>query len=80
MFPLLLYFKKNEVNYPVKLATLKNIYKLSRKGLRNKGDYDCIVGVSGSKDSTRQAQWARNRRALMPLIVSVAYPQDKCLK
>ena len=73
-FPCYYISNKNEVNYPVKLATLKNIYKLSRKGQRKKGDYDCIVGVSGGKDSTRQAQWVRDRLALRPLIVSVAYP------
>lgn len=63
-----------EVNYPVKLSLLREIYRNSRKGQKNKGAYDCIVGVSGGKDSSRQAQWVRDRLGLRPLLVSVAYP------
>lgn len=36
--------------------------------------YDCIVGVSGGKDSTRQAHWVRDRLGMNPLLVCVAYP------
>jgi N-acetyl sugar amidotransferase len=64
---------KNE-NFPVKLDMLRRLYKESRKGQKNKGAYDCIVGVSGGKDSTRQAQWVRDRLGLRPLLVCVAYP------
>jgi len=63
-----------EVNFPVKLEMLKKVYQNSRKGQKNKGDYDCIVGVSGGKDSSRQAQWVRDRLDLRPLLVCVAYP------
>lgn len=62
------------INYPVKLEVLKKVYRLSRKGQKNKGAYDCIVGVSGGKDSSRQAQWVRDRLGLRPLLVSIAYP------
>ena len=69
------YINSNQdVNYPVKLELLKKVYKNSRKGQKNKGDYDCIVGVSGGKDSSRQAQWVRDRLGLRPLLVCVAYP------
>ena len=63
-----------EVNFPVKLELLKKVYQNSRKGQKNKGAYDCIVGVSGGKDSSRQAQWVRDRLGLRPLLVCVAYP------
>ena len=63
-----------EVNFPVKLELLKRVYQNSRKGQKNKGAYDCIVGVSGGKDSSRQAQWVRDRLGLRPLLVCVAYP------
>jgi len=66
-----------EVNYPVKLSLLREIYRNSRKGQKNKGAYDCIVGVSGGKDSSRQAQWVRDRLGLRPLLVSVAYPPEQ---
>ncbi len=36
--------------------------------------YDCIVGVSGGKDSTRQAHWVRDRLGMNPLLVCGAYP------
>jgi N-acetyl sugar amidotransferase len=63
-----------EVNFPAKLDLLKKVYQNSRKGQKNKSDYDCIVGVSGGKDSSRQAQWVRDRLGLRPLLVCVAYP------
>jgi N-acetyl sugar amidotransferase len=61
-------------NYPVQLELLREVYRSSRKGQKNKGAYDCIVGVSGGKDSSRQAQWVRDRLGLRPLLISVAYP------
>ncbi|MAC46819.1 MAG: LPS biosynthesis protein [Oceanospirillum sp.] len=36
--------------------------------------YDCIVGVSGGKDSTRQALWVRDKLKLNPLLVCCGYP------
>lgn len=70
------YFAENEqkVNYKNKLKLLKNLYKESQKSRRNKTNYDCIVGVSGGKDSTRQAHWVRDRLGLRPLLVCVSYP------
>jgi len=41
---------------------------------RYSGQYDCIVGVSGGKDSTRQAHWVRDRLGMNPLLVCGAYP------
>ena len=36
--------------------------------------YDCIIGVSGGKDSLRQSLWIRDRLKLRPLLVCVSYP------
>ncbi len=58
----------------LKLNVLQNKIKQSRQKQRNKGAYDCIVGVSGGKDSTRQAHWVRDRLGLRPLLVCCAYP------
>jgi N-acetyl sugar amidotransferase len=41
---------------------------------RKSRKWDCIVGVSGGKDSTRQALWVRDKLGLRPLLVSVMYP------
>lgn len=38
--------------------------------------YDCIIGVSGGKDSTRQALFAREL-GLRPLLVSCNYPPEQ---
>lgn len=39
--------------------------------------YDCVVGVSGGKDSTRQAHWVRDKLGLNPLLVCSAYPPSQ---
>lgn len=41
--------------------------------------YDCIIGVSGGKDSTRQALYAREI-GLNPLLVSCTYPPEQLTK
>jgi len=61
-------------NSSLKLKVLQDKIKSSRKKHRNKGAYDCIVGVSGGKDSTRQAHWVRDRLGLRPLLICGAYP------
>lgn len=39
--------------------------------------YDCIIGVSGGKDSTRQAIWIRDYLKFKPLLVCVQYPPNQ---
>jgi len=39
--------------------------------------YDCIIPVSGGKDSHRQAMYARDELKLNPLLVSCAYPPEQ---
>ncbi|HOW35811.1 MAG TPA: N-acetyl sugar amidotransferase [Candidatus Omnitrophota bacterium] len=39
--------------------------------------YDCIIGVSGGKDSTRQALFVRNVLKMNPLLVCCTYPPDQ---
>lgn len=57
-----------------KLLKLKRYIKKHRKGKKNSLNHDCIVGVSGGKDSTRQAHWVRDKLGLNPLLVCAAYP------
>ena len=62
----------NTSNY---LARLKEKIKTLKKQSRLKTNlYDCIVGVSAGKDSTRQALWVRDRLKLRPLLVCCSYP------
>jgi len=39
--------------------------------------YDCIIGVSGGKDSTRQAFFVKNVLKMNPLLVSLGYPPEQ---
>ena len=61
-------------NANLNLKRLKNKIVLCKQRQRSKEAYDCIIGVSGGKDSTRQAHWVRDRLGLRPLLVCAAYP------
>ena len=61
-------------NHQINLKILRQIIKLSLKRNKRKGAFDCVVGVSGGKDSTRQAHWVRDRLGLRPLLICAAYP------
>jgi len=52
--------------------------KLLKGYKRKPGQYfDCIIGVSGGKDSTRQALWVRDKLGLKPLLVCLTYPPEQ---
>ena len=69
-------FSSNQRNesFKGKLEFLKKLTKETRAKRKNHQLYDCIVGVSGGKDSTRQAHWVRDRLGLNPLLVCCGYP------
>lgn len=62
-------------DWDVRVETLKKV--ISEKVTGSVGQYDCILGVSGGKDSTRLALWARDFLGLKPLLVSVSYPPEQ---
>lgn len=39
--------------------------------------FDCIIGVSGGKDSSRQALWVRDKLGLNPLLACLSYPPEQ---
>ncbi|WP_461209855.1 N-acetyl sugar amidotransferase [Desulfocurvus sp. DL9XJH121] len=45
--------------------------------VHNVSGYDCIVGVSGGKDSTRQAVFVRDELGLNPLLLCCSYPPEQ---
>jgi len=61
-----------------RVFTLKQV--TSEIANKSKGNYDSIMGVSGGKDSTRLALWARDFLGLNPLLVSVTYPPEQMAK
>lgn len=64
-----------EARYSQLLEYLKNRKKKSVKNSFQK--FDCLIGVSGGKDSTRQALWVRDKLGLNPLLWSLAYPPEQ---
>ena len=66
--------RSSSKNPKVKLEELVNRISLARRKIKRTSHFDCIVGVSGGKDSTRQAHWVRDRLGLKPLLVCGAYP------
>lgn len=70
------YFKKNiNTDYNSRIKFLMDLIKKFPKYPRRR--YDCIIGVSGGKDSTRQALWIRDKLKLRPLLVCLGYPPEQ---
>jgi len=69
--------KAGSANHELRLEQLREwLETLKARSGRKKFHpvYDCVVGVSGGKDSTRQAHWVRDRLGMNPLLVCGAYP------
>ena len=65
--------KEDLYSKSVTLSRLEFLLKESNRKTKTKRVYDCIVGISGGKDSTRQAHWVRDRLGLRPLLVCCGY-------
>ncbi len=64
-----------QVDWQERLDILQDLLK---KYPRRKGQYhDCIIGVSGGKDSTRQALFLRDKLGINPLLVCLTYPPEQ---
>jgi N-acetyl sugar amidotransferase len=50
---------------------------LARQVRRPGQFHDCIIGVSGGKDSTRQALFLREKLGVNPLLVCLSYPPEQ---
>lgn len=60
--------EKQEINWELRKKELAEIIESTRKN--NQGVYDCVIGVSGGKDSTFQALVARDKLNLRCLLVN----------
>lgn len=70
------YFENSkQIDWDARAQEIRDIAEWGR--LNKKGIYDCIIGVSGGKDSTRQAFYVRDQLGLKPLLVSCAYPPEQ---
>ncbi len=59
--------EKKNIDWKERYRELENIAKDAKN---NSGNYDCVIGVSGGKDSTRQAITARDQLGLRCLLVN----------
>ena len=56
----------------------RDLEEIARWGRENSSfGYDCIIGVSGGKDSLRIAFYARDELGLKPLLVCCSYPPEQ---
>ncbi len=63
------------VDWDARMQLLKDM--VARSLENNHAEYDCIIGVSGGKDSTRQAMYVRDTLGLKPLLVCCSYPPEQ---
>lgn len=63
------------VDWEERVETLKEIF--ARRQRKPGQFHDCIIGISGGKDSTRQALWVRDYLQLNPLLVCLSYPPEQ---
>jgi tRNA(Ile)-lysidine synthase TilS/MesJ len=74
-YPCANYQTELEIDWDERTEKLQEIIRFARAN--NQSGYDCIVGVSGGKDSTRQALHIKEHFGLTPLLVSMNYPPDQ---
>ena len=60
--------EKKKIDWNVRLQELQEIAMWAKKN--SDGNYDCAIGVSGGKDSTKQAVTSRDELGLKCLLVN----------
>ncbi len=64
---------KKTIDWAAREAELRGYAEEAKAEAKKRGNtYDCIIGVSGGKDSTWQAMYARDRLGLNPLLINCA--------
>src|SRR5436309_39451 len=64
-----------EVDWDERRHELEEIVDFGRRN--NHSGYDAIIGVSGGKDSTRQALYVKEVLKMNPLLVCLSYPPEQ---
>lgn len=64
-----------EVDWEERRKELEAVVAYGRAN--NHSGYDCIIGVSGGKDSTRQAIFVKEALNMKPLLVNLGYPPEQ---
>lgn len=63
------------VDWDERRKEIDQIVEFGKKN--NHSGYDCIIGVSGGKDSTRQAFFVKDVLKMNPLLVTLSYPPNQ---
>jgi N-acetyl sugar amidotransferase len=64
-----------DVDWSLRRAEIQEIVTFGKKN--NHSGYDCIIGVSGGKDSTRQACFVKDVLGMKPLLVCLSPPPNQ---
>lgn len=65
--------RKQIIDWDIRTKELADIAQTAKKyAEERKNPYDCVIGVSGGKDSTFQAVYAKEKLGLRPLLVNSA--------
>jgi N-acetyl sugar amidotransferase len=74
--PACVYYEKlKNVDWQEREVILFDLIKSIPKNRKNR--FNCIIGVSGGKDSTRQALFVREKLKINPLLVCITYPPQQ---
>jgi N-acetyl sugar amidotransferase len=65
------------VDWLERYEILQDLLAQHKKKRNRKHHFECIIGVSGGKDSTRQALWVRDKLGLKPLLACLSYPPEQ---
>ncbi len=65
------YEKRKDIDWSERMQKLRDLCDRYRK---SNGDYDCLIPVSGGKDSHFQAHIMKNQMGMNPLLVTVGNP------
>jgi len=72
------YFERLQfVDWQERYDVLQDLLEEYRGKLIGNRHFDCIIGVSGGKDSSRQALWVRDKLGLKPLLACLSYPPEQ---
>lgn len=64
---------KKQIDWDQRFSELQKIADEAKEKARKTGNpYDCVIGVSGGKDSTFQAVYCKEKLGLNPLLVNSA--------
>jgi N-acetyl sugar amidotransferase len=72
------YFSRLQfVDWQERYEILSDLIAAHKIRKRSKHQFDCMIGVSGGKDSLRQALWVRDKLGLKPLLACLSYPPEQ---